>query len=167
MTILFHGWGDKMPDPNNGVSLLVYVATVGGVFSTLWGIIWKIQQNKIKDIDDKVEDEVFPALESKATQKQLDRVHRECESWLRNRNKTFEEFKRDIIEENRKDKSFLYKEIENQGNDLKKWFDKFDEYQQKESIKSERRAAFEARMEEKTSKMERDLSFLIDEIGKD
>lgn len=155
--------GVKMPAvQQDGVSFIVYIATVGGIFSSLWGVIWKIQQNKINKVDKKIDETASGINElSKEERRRLDRIQSDCNTYRKGDRDNFKNIAKEIIEENRKERSSLHLEIERQGNDIKKWFDKFEIYQKEEAQHKEKRAAFEARMEEKTSKMEKDLEFLI------
>lgn len=151
---------------SNDVSITTWIASIGAVFSGLWGVIWKLQQNKIKDLFSKDED-LMIKIEKKADKTALEKLQAEIASYKESNGITLIDLKREIIEENKKDQQYILAEIGRNGNLTQRLFDKFELFQKNDAEHRQEQAVFNATISEKLENVQKIQSKVLEKITKE
>ncbi len=87
-----------MAVPNNsggGFSTWAWLAALGSLFASLWGIIWGLQNKRIGDLKIDVEED----LEEKASKDHLEKISREVEMYVKAHGTNLEEMGKSLTKE--------------------------------------------------------------------
>jgi hypothetical protein len=84
-----------VPNNNGGIPIWAWLSALGGLFVSLWGIIWGLQNKRIGDLKTDVEED----LEEKASKEHLAKISKEVEFYVKAHGKSLKEMGRSLSKE--------------------------------------------------------------------